>query len=229
MSSFCCFGGANIEDFSVEVLNLEDIIKVDESFSLGPRASKELGLRITAPKETGIYTGKIIIKSGNFEEVVLVTINVKTEKSLFDITMSVLNKDKKVEEGGDLSVQFDLLQMGIREKMDVILAYVIKDFDGKIYLTESETIAVETEKTLRKDFSVLGIPVGDYVVGAELVYPDGVAVTSSQIKIGEELEMEGNNLVIISLISALAMVAGAIGFMTIRHRRMLKKIKSKKV
>ena len=38
--------------------------------------------------------------------------------------MSIINENKQVKKGENLSVQFDLLQMGIREKVDVTLEYV---------------------------------------------------------------------------------------------------------
>ena len=215
---------------NVQVLTIQDILILDESqLTIDAESSKDLTFRLTPPKEPGIYVGKIIISSESFQETVLVSINVKTEKSLFDIIMSVINEDKRVRNGENLSVQIDLLQMGIREKMDVTLEYVLKDFDGKNYFTESETIAVDTQKTLMKDFSVDEIPNGDYVLGVQLVYPDGVAVASSQIKIGEDVEIGENNVMITSLILALVILAGGISFMTVRHRRMIKKIKSKKI
>ena len=42
--------------------------------------------------------------------------------------------------------------MGIKEKMDVTLNYVIKDFEGNIYLQESETIAVFEQSSIAKEF-----------------------------------------------------------------------------
>jgi Concanavalin A-like lectin/glucanases superfamily len=222
--------GETTRIFSVAVLSIGDIIQIDEEeFNLGPEESKDISFRLTPPKETGIYAGKIIISTGSYREVILVTINVKTEKSLFDVIMSVINEDKRMRDGENMSVQIDLLQMGIREKMDVTLEYVLKDFDGKTYFTESETIAVDTQKTLMKDFIFSHIPNGDYVLGVQLIYPDGVAVASSQVKIGDDLEVDESNMMIISLISALAVLAGGISFMTVRHKRMIKKLKSKKI
>jgi hypothetical protein len=97
---------------------------------------------------------------------------------------------KTIEPSEILSSQIDLLQMGIKEKMDVTLNYIIKDFSGKVYLSETETIAVENQKTIEKEFYTDGFPEGDYVLGVELIYPDGIAVASSHFKIAGKIPFQ---------------------------------------
>ena len=131
------------KSFNIKVETLEDIISFEEtSVKISPEETKILEFRITPPKETGIYTGKIIITSGSTKKEILVTINVKTEKSLFDITLLIPESMKSIRTGKNLNAQIDLLQVGIKEEIDVTLKYIIKDFSGKVYLIESETIAV---------------------------------------------------------------------------------------
>ena len=214
------------KEFNIKVQTLEDIISFEQtSVTLSPKEKKKLEFRIHAPKQTGIYTGKIVVSSGSTKKEIFVIINVKTEKSLFDITLLIPRFMRTMSIGENLNVQVDLLQMGIREKMDVTLNYVIKDFSGNIHLTESETIAVKDQKSINKEFHTEAFAPGDYVVGVELIYPDGVAVASSQFKIKEKLDIGTSQIVMISLILIVVFVFVLIGFAIRRYKKIGRHLK----
>ena len=220
------------QQFTLGIETIEDIIAIDETtFSILAGETKEVELKIVSPKETGIYAGKLIIKGEGKTKVVNIIINVKTDKSLFDITLTVPKSMKVMNPGNNFTAQIDLIQMGIREKIDVTLNYVIKDFDGNTYLQESETIAVLEQKSIQKEFYTENILVGDYVFGVELIYPDGVAVASSQFKVKNKVELlEKENMITIIIILAVAItIIFVITFaMARRYRNMLNKIKKNK-
>jgi len=207
---------------SVEVLN--SIISFEESsIEIGPKDSGEFEFRITPPSKTGIYTGKIIITSTGFRKEIPVTLNIKTEKSLFDIIITIPKSMKDLSLGKNLEAQIDLLQMGIKEKMDVTLNYVIKDFSGKVYVVESETIAVTDQKTLQKEFHTENLPAGEYILGTELIYPNGVAIASSQFKIKGKIPLGERKILLYSLITAF-LVVFIIVFLIIRsYKKILRK------
>ena len=208
----------------VEVLN--SIISFDnDSITIDGDSSGEFNYRMTPPNNPGTYTGKIIISSNGVELQIPVVVNVKTEKSLYDIILTIPKSQKVLKSGDTLSTQIDLLQMGIKEKMDVTLNYAIKDFSGKVYLTQTETIAVEDQKTLQKEFDTHDLPDGDYVLSAELIYPDGVAVASSQFKVGSSLGFSNNLLIKILALVVLAVLVIVIFFSIKRYRRLAKSVK----
>lgn len=188
--------GNVIMDFNAFINEfLEGIIELNKTiFSLSPGVSENLEFEITSPSEPGIYTGKIIVALGAEIKEVLVSINVQTDTSLFDVLLSIPRAMKVIGIGDNLEVQVDLLQMGLKEKMDVTLNYVVKDFDGSVYIKESETIAVYDQKKFSKKFFTENLPAGNYVVGVELIYPDGVAVASSHFKIEEEFVLTRNDI-----------------------------------
>ena len=68
---------------------------------------------------------------------------------------------------------------------DIINAwnYIIKDFSGKTYLTQTETIKVNKKKTYLHIFETENLPPGDYIVGVEVIYAGGVATASSQFRV----------------------------------------------
>ena len=187
--------GDSNETFSLSVEELEDLIVFEEdTLAINPGESRNVEFEVTAPREPGIYTGKILVISGSKTEEILVVINVKTEKSLFDITIIIPQVMKSMNPGSDLEAQITLLEMGLLEEIDVTLNYIIKDFSGNLLLTESETIAVYDQKVLQKEFETSSLPLGDYVLGVELIYPDGVAVASSQFKVQEKFRISNENL-----------------------------------
>lgn len=215
--------------FNVKVEVLNSMISFEQnSITVDAKGSGKFEFRITPPDEVGIYTGKIIITAGSMKKEIPVGINVKTEKSLYDIVVTIPKSLKVLSLGENLFAQIDLLQMGIKEKMDVTLNYVVKDFSGKVYLVESETIAVENQKVVEKEFNTDELPAGDYVLGIELIYPDGVAVASSQFQVKEKVLIEKKNAVMILVLASLAFISLVIFLIVRRYRKALKAISKKK-
>jgi Concanavalin A-like lectin/glucanases superfamily/Bacterial Ig-like domain (group 3) len=217
------------EEYDFEVIALEDLLSLDvPSIEVVAKDSRDIEFKLTSPKETGIYTGKIVATSGTLIDEILVTINVKTEKSLFDIILTLPDRMREIRPGHNLETQIDLLQMGLKEKMDVTLHYVIKDFNGNTLLTESETIAVYDQKTHYREFYTKELASGDYVLGIELIYPDGVAVASSQFKVKDEFQWSLQTILMFSLLFAVAFVFVAISLLIKRYKKLAKHLKSKK-
>ena len=165
------------------VSRLADILDiVNKGFVLAPGEKEFLEVRIIAPEDPGIYTGKISI----YGESILVSVNVNTKELLFDAGIVVPEDYKIIRPGIKLPAQVTLIPMGEDPRLDVTLNYIIKDFEGRTFLTESETILVEGQKTFRKEFSTKNLPEGSYVLGLELIYPNYVATSSSHFEVAEK-------------------------------------------
>ncbi len=156
---------------------------------------------------TGLDSG-LIVGTIKFEEngvvyaEVPVIINTRSKNFLFDVRISVPLEFIKLEVGGNLFVDVEIIQIGPREKVDVVANYVIKDFSGNTLLEESETFFVLGEKTFSKELITSALEPGKYVIGLEIVYPGAFAVSSDQFEIltREEFEININILIIISAI-----------------------------
>lgn len=171
---------------TAEIIGLEEILELDEtSFTLLAGETKEIGFNIAALSEPGIYTGKVIFKSGAKKLQIPFALNVQSEKSLFDVSIDVPVELKNIKVGEKLNSQITLLQAGSQEKIDVTVNYVIKDFEGRAYLKHSETFAVQGQKSYEHEFNTEELPEGEYVVGIEVIYIGGIATASSQFRIGE--------------------------------------------
>lgn len=157
------------------------IILTNTSVSINPGETKQLEIIFVASNQTGIYTGTITI--GSFA--IPVTLDVKTKLLLFDSNILVLNKNYQVSKQEKLRTKVTLVPMGDKERLDVRLNYAIKDYSGKVYITQSETVMAENRVDFRKDFDIGGLPLGKYIVSLELIYPGGVAPSSSHFEIVE--------------------------------------------
>jgi len=190
--------------FSLKVSCIrEDIIVLKENeITLESGEAGKIEFNVFAPDEPGLYTGKIIVTSGSTQKNILFSINVKSDKSLFDVYLTIPLALKQIKPGENFEAQIDLLQAGIKEKMDVTLNYLIKDFEGNVYIAESESIMVYDQKSVTREFVSENLDVGDYVLGVEVIYPGGVAVASSHFLIKEPFSLTKNQYILVGLIVA---------------------------
>ena len=165
---------------SVRQSNLDNMIIFKEEFLyLLAGESKNLEIVFVALNDTGTFTGEIII--GNKR--IPVSLNIQTKLLLFDSNIVVLNKDYKVSQGGELKTKVILTPLGDESRLDVTLKYVIKDYKNKIYLTKSETLLVEKQIDFKRNFDTGILPTGSYIIGLELVYPNGIALSSAHFEV----------------------------------------------
>jgi len=210
----------NTITIGVSQSNLTNMVLFGNTFLTIPaKQIVQLDVIFVAPDKPGIYTGKIFIGG----KAVLVTLNVKTEFLLFDSNIVVLNENYEVRQGEQLRTLVTLIPMGDPTRLDVTLNFVIKDYTNKVYLTQSETLLVEEQVQLRRNFDTGTLPLGDYVVGLELVYPGGVAPSSAHFKIIEIPFSVVLGKIILFLIILILIIA-----ITIIIVLIIKKIKEKK-
>lgn len=203
--------GDSSEYFTITVEGLDGILSVDSNVNVDGKSSKTIEFRVSAPKDTGVYTGKILVSSGSLVKEILIIVNVKTEKSLFDVILTLPWTQKTINPGENIKPKIDLIEMGYQEYKDVTLYYEIKDFDGNIYYQESETIAVADKKTFEREFYTAELESNDYVLAVELVYPDGVATASSHFQIKDPFELNAKSMAYGSIVIAMLIVILALG------------------
>ncbi len=186
--------------------SMKDIIKFDDtSFVLGPGETKIISFHIISPAAAEIYTGQInILENGNEIDVPF-SLNVYSGLNLFDISINVPSYSRTINIGDSLSAQINLIQQGVKGPMDVTMHYIIKDYDNNIYLDESETIMVNNQKTYEHQFNTQDLVPGKYIIGAEVIYPGGVATASEPFEISEK-KITRLSWVYIMLIVLLALI-----------------------
>jgi cysteine-rich repeat protein len=158
------------------------VILGNTSLTIGAGKTVEFNVVFVALSEPGIYTGKILVGA----EEVLVSLNVKTKLLLFDSNIVVLNDDYEVPQGDDLRTSITLIPLGDPDRLDVTMRFTVRDYRNEIFLTKSETLLIEEQMELKRDFDTGKLPLGDYVIGLELIYPNGVAPSSAHFEVIEK-------------------------------------------
>ena len=172
--------GTSSVTVSVTQSGLDNMVILDTtSLSLSAGQTQNLDVVFVALDEPGIYTGSINIGSAR----VLVSLNVKTKLLLFDSNIVVLNKNYEVPQGNNLKTLVTLIPMGDPERLDVTLNFVIKDYQNKVYLKKSETLLIEEQMEIKRNFDTGSLPLGKYIIGLELVYPGGIAPSSAHFEV----------------------------------------------
>lgn len=156
-----------------------DVSSLELNFRLEPGESKILKIKLNAPDKPGTYYSKFKV---NHKEV-LITFDVSSSETIFDISIVVPDEVKTISLGSVLESQVTFIPMGENARFDVTSKYVIKDFNGKMFLSESDTFLIDGPKTFKKKFNTVNLPEGDYFISMELTYPNGVAVSSSYFKV----------------------------------------------
>ena len=198
------------------------IILTSNSLLIPAGGFVDLNVVFVALSESGVFTGKIII--GGKE--VLVALNVKTQFLLFDSNIVVLNKDVTVVQGGELRTLLTLIPLGDPERLDVTINFAVKDYTNKVYLTKSETLLVDKLTELRRNFDTGLLPLGDYIIGAELVYPNGVAPSSAHFRVVEKKPISIFGRIVLYLVIMILVVSILIIIILIWRRRKKKKEKN---
>ncbi|MDE1848834.1 MAG: hypothetical protein KGH55_02275 [Nanoarchaeota archaeon] len=155
------------------------VILGNTTVQLAPGQVQAVSVIFVAPNSTGIYAGSIKVEGATIP----VTLNVLKEFVLFDSNIVVLNKNYQVIRGQPLQTQVTLIPMGQNVRMDVTLDYAIKNPQGTVILTKSETMLVTAQKSIERDFDTGSLPVGNYTIDLQLIYPYGVAPSSAHFEV----------------------------------------------
>ncbi len=159
------------------------IILDKDSLTLNPLEKESLKIKIIAPNESGIYTGKIILKTRHVTKEILITINTRSKEILFDVSVVVL--EDKIYRGDKFKSQINLIPVGDKG-LNVSLRYLIKDFKGKTHYEETEILYIDKQESFVKEFNTNWLTAGDYILGVELTYSGhsgGFATASDQFEI----------------------------------------------
>jgi len=142
--------------------------------------------------------------------------------ALFDIFIEVPEDFHEIFADEELFSTIKLVNLGSAGRIDVFLDYEIINEKGDLVLDQRETIAVETQATIVREFDLTGNPPGDYVLQVKLTYADGrFAETQHSFKIQKQ-DLINRNLIIIIIIMIL--IIGIIGILIYKSRPLIEKI-----
>ncbi|MBU0929601.1 MAG: PRC-barrel domain-containing protein [Nanoarchaeota archaeon] len=126
--------------------------------------------KVTVPEEQPLIIGKAV------------------KELLFDTNLRILDKYKEVNAGDIITAEITIYNVGENEeKRDTLVTYFIKDLDGKILSSESETIAINTKTNFVKEIYIpRNLKPGEYIFEVEIKYNSLVSKSSSRFNIIKE-------------------------------------------
>lgn len=167
--------------------SIQDFLKITpNNFYLSPGESKIVVLDFFSVEQNpaNLYLGKILINFNNLQKEILVSINVNSKDSLFDVGIKIPNKNKKVAPGDEFNFIVDFTNMGALKRTDVLLNYSIVDFNGKVIFSNSNTVAVETKASYSETIQIPdGLPEGRYFLYVRADYDNKTASASQEFEI----------------------------------------------
>ena len=170
-------------DFSIES-NLNELLSFSETnFSIEKGQSKEILLAFHAKEnfDPGVYSGKIIIKTKESTKEILLIIEVKTKKVIFDVSLDILPKYKEIFAGEKIVFQITIFNLGEVKEAEVLINYLIKDFEGNTLHSKEETITIENQASFSRTIKTPeNIKPEDYLLVIQTKY-DGTVGTASEI------------------------------------------------
>ena len=213
-------------NFSVEVQGVRSLIKLNETFfEIGAGEEYVLNIDFLAPEhvEPNLYFGKLILKTGSIKKEINMIIEIVSKSALFDIEIIFPTQFEEIYAGDEIVFITKLTNLGEFKKADVVLTYMIKDFEGNTFVLETDSFAVETQASHPKTLRVPdNLPSGDYLVYVRLDYGGFTASASHQFKVKPLFSLDFGTLEIVLIIAIIAVMILLI-FFYFRSKRRLKR------
>lgn len=218
--------GETVLEFNITVEGLEGNVMVSEdSFALNTSESKTLSVAFTIEEDgyTDIYTGKLIIKAGGLTKTVLLIMEIRARKPLFDIYVNLDELPLEVMPGDLVEADILLYNFGDLMPVDVILYYSLRDSDGNDILHKYDTLAVEEQKLVKRTVRVPSdLMPGLYLFYARLEYGNETAASSGLIRViqPEEAVIELEIPLFLAIVAVFAAILGV--SIVILHKKLRK-------
>ncbi|OIO80229.1 hypothetical protein AUJ84_04260 [Candidatus Pacearchaeota archaeon CG1_02_32_132] len=213
---------------SISVTGIGNYVGLDSNqLSLKKGEEKTVLLSVRAPGQ-GIYAGSIKFTTGNIERKAFVLMNVRSAgKALFDVSLFIPDSSRLISIGKKVKAFISLIQLGELGEVDTVINYVIKDFDGNTLSSETETFRVFKEKSYVREFSTEKLSSGDYIVGIEVIYPEGFATSSAHFTVAEKIINKGIIYMIVLVLLTILVVIFSIYKYKKATRQLNKRLKKR--
>ncbi|MFA5952963.1 MAG: hypothetical protein WC812_00020 [Candidatus Pacearchaeota archaeon] len=204
------------EVFDVEIVvdeKIDFLIDIDEkTFIMNSNGQKEIPISFFSNEETipDVYFGELMINYGDFNKEIPVIIDIDSLQSLLDVELVLPNPSNIYSPGSDLTVVSKITNFGEVGRFDVILEYEITDLEGNIILSNSDSMAVETQFSNVQIFTIPDyLKRGRYLVSVKAKYNGEVAVASHEFFVDRGLRtvlLDNLTLVVIFILLGILLI-----------------------
>ncbi len=209
--------------FSISIEDLEGNVAVsEESFVLAKGDEKALMVAFTALEEepADVYTGRLVIEADGLRKVVLLLMEIKEKRPLFDIFVNLEELPVEVVPGDEVRADILLYNFGDLKPVDVRLYYSLRDFEGKEILYKYDTLAVQEQEHLLRSLRIPSdLESGFYVFYARVEYGNETASSSGLIKVVKEEGQLPLSIPTMVITAILVILAVLLAFLILRRLR----------
>lgn len=210
--------GSESVSFSVETegLPFKNVVSPN-SVTVGPGEIKLIKVSFS-DYQLGLYTGKIVMKlsSGKIIKEIKTIVNVRTSNFLFDVRVRLPLGGGSILPGDNLIANINLDKIGLANNITALsVYYVIKSFTGNTVYEQSEDVEVIKNSRYSREILVGGLPLGDYVLGVEVIYPGAFAAASTQFSVVDKKPFPKITFIILGLV----IVAFVLAYVARKKRR----------
>lgn len=169
-------------NFSVEFKKIGSFVKAsEEKFLIKSKQNKTITLDFIARDDTepNLYLGSIIFKTPELEKRIILALEVKEKKSLFDVSINLPKRFETSYPGEEMFFSVDLINLGANEREDILLETSIQNTDGEIVFSGEESFAVQTTAEHVVEITLpSNLEEGKYFISVRAKYSGGIAVAS---------------------------------------------------
>jgi hypothetical protein len=204
----------NIGDPDLGMMKLSD-----KGFVLQPGQSRTVTVNITSQNNQALdlYIGHVLVWTSSHREEIVVSVEVVSPDSLFDIVSEIPEEYANILPGGKVVANIFLTRLAESGIQEVTITYEIQDENENIILSENEVVSVEATNTFTKEFTMPeNVKLGKYVLYSKLTYADKVASATSWFNVGPR---GVDNLRWFIILFVLAIAITIIVILIIRHYR----------
>lgn len=216
-------------DFDLSLFGLEGLLRISEkSFELDVGESRTIVLEFSAGMATpDLYLGKLFVESEGVERIIPIALEVESKDSLFDVRAEIPMDYLVVRPGRELLAEIELFNIGAPSGVDVRIDYEIRDVDGNIIISSSETIGVETRVNFVRRFLLpQDIVSGNYILYVKTTYDGKSASASVWFRVREEASflsiLRDKKIMTMIVILAIVIILSLIAFLKHHHMEHIK-------
>jgi len=178
-------------EISSEVEKLVQVVK--KEFILAKGASQSVWFNIITDENAfpDIYVVPINIQASGITKEVLVSIEVVSKGSLFDIVLEIPEEDLIILPGEEMELGLDLTRL-VGEEGEVNINYIIKDEIGNQVFYKKEGKVVGTSLSFVEPLTIPeNLAFGKHVLYVQVEYQDKIASASTWFEVGKETKVLG--------------------------------------
>jgi hypothetical protein len=204
--------------FDINVNGLDKILSASgKTIELKEGETKSVTLRFSNEGNFsgGVYTGTIEISSSGEKKIIPVIVEIESGEVIFD-SNTALFPSGKIFPGDKINAEIKVFDLSSTGTANVEADYFIKDFSGKIIISEKENIVVKDNVLITKSFNLpRDAEIQEYVFAVILRYKNSAAVSTSFFSVNEKnsaFVFSGDSSYMLIIILFLIFIFGAFVF-----------------